>query len=78
MTTRPWTLGAIRDMNLQLEAACAEPGCGWFTTYDVDKMVSEFGADCELPTDAGGLTCGQCGAPVDFGLAAKAKRAAAG
>lgn len=78
MTARPWTLGAIRDMNLQLEAACAEPGCGWFTTYDIDKMVAEFGVDCELPTEQGALACGQCGAPVDFGLAARAKRAAAG
>lgn len=77
--SKPWTLGSIRQMNLQLEAACKEPGCGWFTTYDVDKMIEEFGAGCELPTSGGGLTCDQCGAPVDFGLAvAKPDRRVAG
>jgi hypothetical protein len=38
-------------------------------------MIAEFGADCEVPTDAGALACGQCGAPVDFGLAALKKTA---
>ncbi|MBS0248224.1 MAG: hypothetical protein JSR61_16535 [Proteobacteria bacterium] len=75
MASKPWTLGAIRAMNLQLEAACAEPGCGWSSAYDLDKMIAEFGADCELPTEAGGLACGRCGAPVDFGLVAVKKRA---
>ena len=65
---KPWTLGSIRAVGLELESACKEPGCGWFATYDVDKMIAEFGADLELPTEGGGLACGKCGAPVDFGL----------
>ena len=75
MAGKPWTLGSIRDMNLQLEAACFEPGCGWSAAYDVNKMITEFGADCELPTGQGGLACQRCGAPVDFGLVALKKSA---
>lgn len=66
---KPWTLGAIRQMNLQLEAACKEPGCGWFATLDIDRLIDEFGPDLELPTNGAGLTCAKCGAPVAFGLA---------
>lgn len=75
MASKPWTLGSIRDMNLQLEAACLEPGCGWTAAYDVNRMIAEFGADCELPTGKGGLSCEHCGAPVDFGLVAMKKTA---
>lgn len=68
-SNKPWTLGAIRELNLQLETACKESGCGWFASYNIDKMIDEFGMDFELPTKGAGLTCGKCGAPVNFGLA---------
>ncbi len=65
----PWALGAIRAMNLELEAVCQKPGCGWFASFDIDKLIDEFGADFELPADGADLTCRICGGPVAFRLA---------
>ena len=64
----PWTLGAIRRMNLQLEAVCQKPSCGCFASFDIDKLIDELGADFELPADGADLACGKCGGPVEFCL----------
>jgi hypothetical protein len=58
---KPWTLGDIRQMNLQLEAYCQTPGCGWFATFDLDKLIDECGPDYVLPDDGPGMPCQKCG-----------------
>ena len=65
-----WTLGAIRERGLRLEAVCRTPGCGWFGTFDVDQLIAGLGPDYELPEHGPGLTCQKCGGDeVRFQLA---------
>ena len=56
----PWTLAAIKHRNLQLEAYCQVPGCGWFCSFDIDALIERAGPDYELP-DGPGIDCGACG-----------------
>lgn len=56
-----WTLGQIREMNLELECACQTPGCGWFGRFDVAGLIATFGADYWLPENGPGIACEKCG-----------------
>ena len=56
-----WTLGAIRDGNLQLEVYCQSEGCGWFGILDLDQLIEGAGSDHELPEDGPGFPCEKCG-----------------
>ena len=47
-----WTLGQIRKMNLELEAACRTPDCGWFSSFNVDQLIEQVGPDYWLPDPA--------------------------
>ena len=65
-----WTLGAIRERGLRLEAVCRSPGCGWFATFDVDQLIARLGADYRLPDGGPGIACQKCGGnEVGFQLA---------
>jgi hypothetical protein len=55
-----WTLGQIRKMNLELEYACAAPGCGWFGRYDLDALLAKFGPDFWVP-EYPVVVCANCG-----------------
>jgi hypothetical protein len=57
-----WTLGAIRRMNLQLEAHCQAAGCGWFATFNIEQLIANCGADYVLPEHGPGFACQSCGA----------------
>src|SRR5690606_37066567 len=63
-----WTLGQIREMNLELECACAARGCGWFGRFDVEGLIARFGEDYWLP-EGPGFPCEQCGGHLNFQLA---------
>jgi hypothetical protein len=67
---RPWTLSAIRQLNLQLEAYCRSPGCGWFALFDLDQLIKDLGPEFELPADGPDMPCQKCGlANLEFRLA---------
>lgn len=65
-----WSLGAIRERGLALEAACRTPGCGRFVMFDLDALIARLGPDHPLPDDGPGLACEACGGPLAFQLAA--------
>jgi hypothetical protein len=64
-----WTLGQIRDMNLELEAACEVPNCGWFCSFDVAALIEKNGADTWLPENGPGFPCEKCGGHLNFQVA---------
>lgn len=57
----PWTLGQIRAHNLQVEAYCQTPGCNWFCSFDLDRLIEQAGPDYELPDEGPGIACETCG-----------------
>ena len=64
-----WTFGKIREMNLQLEASCQAPNCGWFCRFDIDALIAQTGPDYPLPEKVPGIPCGKCGGELKFQLA---------
>ncbi len=65
-----WTLGAIRARNMRLEAACAAPDCGWFASFDLDKLIEGLCPDYPPPDQGPGIACEKCGSDtVRFQLA---------
>jgi hypothetical protein len=64
-----WTLGAIRNRGMRLEAACKTPGCGHFVVFDLDALIARAGADYPLPDGGPGMPCEQCGGELKFQLA---------
>ena len=64
-----WTLGAIRQYGMKLEAACKTQGCGAFVVFDLDSLIARFGADHLLPATGPGLACETCGGEMKFELA---------
>ena len=64
-----WTLGGIRKMNLELEAACRTPGCGWFCSFNVEELIEQVGPDYWLPQAGPGIPCKQCGGTLKFQVA---------
>ncbi|MGE0503140.1 MAG: hypothetical protein AB7I79_20575 [Rhizobiaceae bacterium] len=69
-----WTLAAIRERGLELEAACRTPGCGRFVMFDLETLIARVGPDYLLPADGPGLACEGCGGPLEFQLAALHRR----
>ena len=65
-----WTLGAIRERNMQLEVYCQSEGCGWFSSFNLDQLIEGAGPDYELPDYGPGFPCEKCGgADLKFMLA---------
>lgn len=75
MTDKPerhpfkWTLGGIREMNLELEAACETPNCGWFAGFNLDPLIERHGLDYWLPENGPGFPCEKCGGHLNFQVA---------
>ena len=68
--TPDWTLAAIRDRGMRLEALCRAPGCGWFGVFDLDALIGGLGPDYRLPEHGPGIACARCGGDaVRFQLA---------
>jgi hypothetical protein len=65
----PWTLGAIRERGMRLEAACKTAGCGQFVVFDLERLIAQIGSDYALPDGGAGMTCEKCGADLKFQLA---------
>jgi hypothetical protein len=63
-----WTLGAIKSSGMVLEGACPTPGCNEFARFDVDGLISRFGADWLVPATLP-VRCETCGAHFKFQLA---------
>ena len=64
-----WTLGAIRQRGMRLEAACKTAGCGSFPVFDLDQLIASVGVDYPLPDSGPGMTCEHCGGEMKFQLA---------
>jgi len=64
-----WTLGQVRALNLQLEARCRAPGCNWFCTFDLDRLIADFGPEHALPAGDPALPCQRCGGELKFEFA---------
>jgi hypothetical protein len=64
-----WTLGDVKSSGLELEGACKTPGCNRFVRYDVDGLITRFGADWRVPKMLP-ASCDACGQPLEFELAA--------
>ena len=63
-----WTLGDIKASGMVLEGACATEGCGEFARFDIEGLITSFGADWRVPKILP-LRCSQCDAPLAFQLA---------
>jgi hypothetical protein len=63
-----WTLGAIKRMGMVLEGACATEGCNAFARFDLDGLITRFGADWRVPKVLP-ARCSVCDAPLKFQLA---------
>ena len=44
-----WTLGSVKASGMELEGGCKTPGCNEFARFDVDGLISRFGADWLVP-----------------------------
>ncbi len=64
-----WQLGGIREMNLELEAACETPGCGYFVSFNVEQLIAQVGPDYWLPENGPGIPCEKCGGHMNFQVA---------
>ena len=64
-----WTLGSVKVSGLELEGACATPGCNVFARFDVDALIERFGADWRVPLILPSR-CSVCGEWFKFQLAA--------
>lgn len=65
-----WTLGSIRACGLTLEGHCLDRDCGYFATFDLDRLMASAGADYRVPEFVPGIECPQCGGPLKAMLAA--------
>jgi hypothetical protein len=63
-----WTLGAIKSAGMVLEGACATPNCNEFARFDLDALISRFGADWRVPATLP-VRCSLCGEPLKFQVA---------
>ncbi len=64
-----WTLGGIQRINLELEAACRTPDCGWFYSFNVEELIEQVGPDSRLPPSGAGIPCRECGGTLKFQVA---------
>ena len=64
-----WTLGAIRDRNLELEGYCQTAGCGHFYVFNVEDLITSAGADYIVPEILPGIECTKCGGALKLKLA---------
>ena len=64
-----WQLGGIAKMNLELEAACETPDCGWFVSFNVPAPIEKHGEDYWLPEYGPGIPCEKCGGHLNFQVA---------
>ena len=63
-----WTLGSVKASGMELEGACATPGCNEFARFDVDRLIERFGADWRVPQILPSR-CSVCGEWFKFQLA---------
>jgi hypothetical protein len=64
-----WTLGDIKQRNLDLEGYCQSDGCGHFYVFKLDDLIASAGLDYIVPEILPGVTCTACGGPLKFKLA---------
>ena len=60
-----WTLGAIKERNLELEGYCQTQGCGHFYVFNVENLISGIWRGLRGP----GAVCKECGGDLKFKLA---------
>jgi sarcosine oxidase delta subunit len=60
-----WTLGAVNERGMLLEAYCQTDGCKRFFTFDLKTLIDSVGADY-LVSDIPELSCEACGGPLEI------------
>jgi len=65
-----WTLGSIKARGLTLEGHCQGKDCGFFATFDLDRLIANAGADYRVPEFVPGIECPECGGALKAVLAA--------
>lgn len=63
-----WTLGDVKSSGMVLEGACETAGCGEFARFNIDGLITRFGADWRVPKTLP-VRCSLCGKPLAFQLA---------
>jgi hypothetical protein len=64
-----WTLGAIKSLNLSLEAYCQTEGCNHFVVFDLDRLIERNGPESLLPEIVPNMVCTECGGQLKTALA---------
>jgi hypothetical protein len=65
-----WTLGSIKARGLTLEGHCTDRDCGYFASFELDRLIASAGADYRVPEFVPGIECPHCGRPLKAMLAA--------
>jgi len=63
-----WTLGAVNDRGMLLEAFCQNQSCRRFFRFNLDNLIESVGADY-LVSDIPEMACEACGGPLEYKLA---------
>ena len=63
-----WTLAAIKASGMVLEGACETAGCNEFARFNIDGLISSFGAEWLVP-EILPVRCQACGEWLNFQLA---------
>ncbi|MGH6855627.1 MAG: hypothetical protein ACREDN_09430 [Aestuariivirga sp.] len=63
-----WTLGAVHQRGMKLEASCKKESCGHFYTFDLERLIEAVGSEYPI-SDIPPMTCEHCGGPLKIELA---------
>jgi hypothetical protein len=56
-----WTLGAVKERGMEINALCQNEACRHLFTFDLDALIEGAGADYKL-ADIPPMECPRCGA----------------
>jgi len=56
-----WTLGAVKDRNMDVMAFCETDGCRFMAIFGLDELIETFGRDFRIG-DLPPMSCEVCGA----------------
>jgi hypothetical protein len=58
-----WTLGAVKERNMEIIALCEKEGCGHLYAFNLDTLIDGVGPDFRLD-DIPPMPCRKCGGPL--------------
>jgi hypothetical protein len=62
-----WTLGSVKERNMEINALCATEGCRHLYVFDLDALIEGAGADYAV-ADIPPMTCPRCDGPLAIRL----------